>query len=306
MILTVTLNPAVDHTLAIETLPTKGKVNRASWGGQFDAGGKGINVSQYLDTLGIETIATGLLGGFTGAFIETELVEEHFETAFGAVAEPTRINTTVLAADGEYKFNERGPTATAEDVDRLIEQIREYTPDRVAIAGSLPPGLTAEAIDRIARAGEWQTSIDVGGNLLTELSGAYEICKPNREELAEAVGRDVESIEDAVAASRGLLEAGYERVVTSLGADGAVLVTDETALYAPAVETDVVDTVGAGDSLFAGVLSALDRGESDEDALATGVALASAVVTTAGTSAPTVDYDTLGESVTVHAISSDR
>lgn len=306
MILTVTLNPAVDHTLAIETLPQKGEVNRASWGGKFDAGGKGINVSQYLDALGVETIATGLLGGFTGAFIESELAEEGFETDFGEVTEPTRMNTTVLAADGEYKFNERGPTATAEDVDGLIDRIRAYMPDRVAVAGSLPPGLTAEAIDRIARAGEWQTSVDVGGNLLTELSATYETCKPNREELAAAVDHEVDSVEDAVTASRDLLEFGYERVVTSLGADGAVLVTDETVLYASAVETDVVDTVGAGDSLFAGVLSALDRGESDEDSLAVGVALASAVVTTAGTSSPTVDYDTLGESVTVHAISSER
>lgn len=289
MILTVTLNPAVDHTIRIEEQPHADTVHRASVGGRYDAGGKGINVSQYLAALDTETVATGLLGGFTGEYIRSVLAASPFETAFAEVAEPTRVNTTVLAPDGEYKFNEQGPTATAETIDELVAGIDELDPDRVAVAGSLPPGLGPESIDRIAAAGAWKTSVDVGGALLTSLSGRYETCKPNESELAEAVGREIETPTDAAEAARELLEYGYERVVTSLGPDGAILVTRETAIHAEALETEVVDTVGAGDSLFAGVLSGLDRGESEADALRSGIALASAVVATQGTSPPSRD-----------------
>ena len=103
MILTVTFNPAVDHTLRIADKPASGRVHRATAGGQFDAGGKGINVSQYLSALGSDTVATGLLGGFTGEYIRSVLSEEPFETIFVNLPSPTRINTTVHAADGEYK-----------------------------------------------------------------------------------------------------------------------------------------------------------------------------------------------------------
>ncbi|MFB6189044.1 MAG: 1-phosphofructokinase [Halapricum sp.] len=303
MILTITLNPAVDHTLAVDVTPRPDIVNRATRGGQFDAGGKGINVSQFLAALDADTVAMGVLGGFTGEFIRTELSEEPFESVFVTVAEPTRVNTTVLAADGEYKFNERGPHVADSAVDELVSWISALSPDRVAVAGSLPPGLDAGTIDRLAQAGPWRTNVDVGGAMLTELAATYETCKPNREELAEAVGHPVESVEDAVEAARELLAMGYERVVTSLGADGAVLVTGETALYADAVETDVVDTVGAGDSLFAGVLAALDDGADEATALKRGIALAGLVVSQPGTTAPSIDDpDALGEEVTVRSV----
>jgi len=289
MILTVTLNPAVDHTIRIDEQPRSGTVHRAVESGQFDAGGKGINVSQYLSALGTDTVATGLLGGFTGEFIRSELAEESFESRFVELPALTRVNTTVLSDGGEYKFNENGPRATTEAVEGLIGTIADVDPDHVAVAGSIPPGLTPTAIDRIAEAGPWATSVDVGGETLTTLDAHYETCKPNREELAAAVDRPVGTVEAAAAAGRELLEHGYERVVTSLGPDGAVLVTRERTLFAEALETAVVDTVGAGDSLFAGVLAALNRGEADTDALRTGIAVASAVIATSGTSPPPLD-----------------
>lgn len=289
MILTVTFNPAVDHTLRIGESPRAGQIHRAIEGGQFDAGGKGINVSQYLAALDSDTVATGLLGGFTGEFIRSKLSNEPFETTFVDVPAPTRVNTTVLTADGEYKFNENGPQATESAVDELLQWIEALRPDRVAIAGSLPPGLGPDAIDRIARAGPWKTDVDVAGEMLIDLSAAYDTCKPNEEELAAAVGRQISDVDDAVTAARVLLSRGYERVVTSLGSEGAVLVTPDVSLYAEAIETDVVDTVGAGDSLFAGVLSALQRGLSEREALKTGIAVAGRVVATAGTSPPSFE-----------------
>jgi len=303
MILTVTFNPAVDHTIRIAESPQVGEVNRVVEGGRFDAGGKGINVSQYLAALGSDTVATGLLGGFTGEYIRSKLAEEPFETTFVDVPDPTRINTTVLTADGEYKFNENGPNATTTAVEELLQWIGALRPDRVAIAGSLPPGLGPDAIDRLARAGPWKTDVDVGGEMLTRLAADYDTCKPNEEELAAAVDSEIDGVDGAVAAARELLETGYERVVTSLGPDGAVLVTEDVSLSAEAVETDVVDTVGAGDSLFAGVLSALQRGQSEREALKTGIAVAGRVVATAGTSPPAFDdLQTLRDSVRVRSV----
>ncbi|MCU4718936.1 1-phosphofructokinase [Halapricum hydrolyticum] len=303
MILTVTFNPAVDHTLRIEESPQVGRVHRATEGGQFDAGGKGINVSQYLAALDSDTVATGLLGGFTGDFIRSKLSDEPFETTFVDVPAPTRVNTTILTADGEYKFNENGPKATEAAVDELLQWIEALRPNRVAVAGSLPPGIGPDAIDRIARAGPWKTDVDVGGKMLTNLAAAYDTCKPNEEELAAAVDREIADVDDAVMAARELLNRGYDRVVTSLGSEGAVLVTPDVSLYAEAVDTEVIDTVGAGDSLFAGVLSALERGLSEREALKTGIAVAGRVVATAGTSPPSFeDLESLRDEVDVRSV----
>lgn len=303
MILTVTFNPAVDHTVRVEETPQIGEVNRVVEGGRFDAGGKGINVSQYLAALGSDTVATGLLGGFTGEYIRSELAGEPFETTFVDVPAPTRVNTTVLTADGEYKFNENGPKATEAAVDELLQWVETLRPNRVAVAGSLPPGIGPDAIDRIARAGPWKTDVDVGGEMLTRLAADYDTCKPNEEELAAAVGSAIDGVDEAVTAARELLDAGYKRVVTSLGSDGAVLVTEDVSLYAEAVETEVIDTVGAGDSLFAGVLSALERGLNERDALKAGIAVAGRVVATAGTSPPPFDdLQALRESVHVRSV----
>lgn len=288
MILTVTYNPAVDQTMAFDEPLVPETVNRAT-GAQFDAGGKGINVSQFLAAMGTETVATGLLGGFTGEFVTEQLQAAGIETAFVATDEPTRLNTTALADGTEYKLNQSGPSVDTAVVDELLDRISECDPDRVLVGGSLPPGLDTDAIDRIADAGSWETTADVAGDLLAALDGEYALCKPNREELAAATGCVVETIEDCVAAASALREQGFERVVASLGADGAVLVGPDGAVYAEPLDVAVVDTVGAGDALLSGLLATLERGEGDERALATGVAVAARVVARAGTGVSSLD-----------------
>ena len=292
MILTVTYNPAVDQTMTFEKPLAPETVNRAT-DARFDAGGKGINVSQFLAGMDTETVATGLLGGFTGDFVTDQLQAAGIETAFVATDEPTRLNTTALADGTEYKLNQSGPAVDIAVVDELLDRIADCDPERVLVGGSLPPGLDTGAIDRIAAAGSWETTVDVTGDLLRALDGEYALCKPNREELAAATERSVETVEDCVAAASALREQGFERVVASLGADGAVLVGPNGAVYADPLDVDVVDTVGAGDALLSGVLAALERGDGDELALATGVAVASRVVAQAGTGVP--DLDTVFE-----------
>jgi len=292
VILTVTVNPAVDQTMTFGESLTPGAVSRAT-DARFDAGGKGINVSQYLAALDASTVATGLLGGFTGTFIRDSLAESGVATDFVDIDEPTRMNTTALAAGEEYKLTQNGPEVDRSVVEGLAEVVSSPEPDRVLVGGSLPPGLDPNAIDRIATAGEWRTAVDVGGDVLSALSGSYDLAKPNREELAAATGADVGTVAECADAARQLRESGFERVVASLGGEGALLAGPDGVVFAGALDVDVVDTVGAGDAMLSGVLAALDRGESDEAALRNGVAVASRVVQRAGTSVP--DFEGLDE-----------
>ncbi|WP_135819820.1 1-phosphofructokinase [Halostella litorea] len=302
MILTVTLNPAVDHTVRIDELPASGSVARTD-DAQFDPGGKGINVSKYLVGLGADTLATGLVGDFLGDYIANSLDEEGIPRDFVDIDGSSRLNTTLLTDDAEYKINHDGPRVSRESVDDVVDTIERYDPSMVVIAGSRPPGLGPDAVDRIARAGPWRTAVDVGGETLAELSAAYAVCKPNREELAAATGRAVDSLEDCVAAARALREQGFDRVVASLGADGALVAGGEGVLHAAALNVDVVDTVGAGDALLSGFVDALERGRSDREALQAGVAVSSRVVAVTGTDVPRfADVQSDVESVSVSVV----
>ena len=288
MILTVTLNPAVDHTIQIDTKPEANTVVRTDTD-RFDAGGKGINVAQYLCALGVDTLATGLVGDFLGRYVEDELTADGIAHDLIEIEGRTRLNTTIVDPDAEYKINHTGPTVAANAVDDVIDVLAEYDPDRVLVAGSLPPGLTTHAIDRIAEAGPWRTAVDLGGEGLSELEATYSLCKPNRDELAAATGMAVDSIEACVAAADELRATGFEWVVTSLGGDGALLVGEREVLHAAALEVDVADTVGAGDAMLAGVLSALDAGADARAALSRGIAVAARMVSVSGTRLPAVD-----------------
>ncbi|QLC34957.1 hexose kinase (plasmid) [Halarchaeum sp. CBA1220] len=285
MILTVTPNPALDYTVELDDPLDVDTVVRTD-GATVDAGGKGINVSQYLRALDTETAATGFLGDPFGRVLEEQLAREGLDAAFVSVDESTRLNQTILAPEGEYKVNQAGPTVSAGAVEDLRSHVASVAPPTLVVGGSLPPGMTAADVDALAGDGDWDTVVDVGGETLAELEEEYALCKPNDEELAAATGMPTGTVEECIAAAEELRAMGFERVVASLGAEGAILVSEDGALHAAAVDAAVVDTVGAGDSLLSGVLAAYDDGADDATALATGVAVASRVVGVPGTSVP--------------------
>lgn len=285
MIQTITLNPAVDHTLQLGEELSSGTVARTN-AAQLDPGGKGINVSKYLVALDVETVATGYIGDFLGEFLRKELTAQNIPNDFVEITGRTRLNTTVLTPRSEFKINHDGPTIDDTAVESIVETLRKHRPQAIVIAGSLPPGTTPKTIDRIAEAGPWETVVDVDGDVMRELDAEYTLCKPNREELAASTDRRIESLEDAFSAARSLQRQGFERVVASLGADGAIMATPGSVLHAPALDVDVVDTVGAGDALLSGVLAERQRGGTDEAALRAGIAVASRVVSVSGTGVP--------------------
>ena len=291
MIATVTLNPAVDQTVRTDQPLSPEEVVRVE-DAQFDAGGKGINVSKYLTEMGTETVATGVVGGFLGRFVTERLASEGIESQFVDIDGTTRLNSTVLATEGEYKLNQRGPAVSDAEVGAIAERLSSLSPEIVVVAGSLPPGLDTDAIDRLARAGPWETVVDVDGPLLRALDTDYAWCKPNVPELEAATGRTITDLDSAIAAAEALREKGFDRVLASLGADGAVLVSADDVVHEPAIDCEVVDTVGAGDALLSGVLAAIDAGADDADALHTGVVAATAAVSTPGTNTPTLPEPT--------------
>ncbi|WP_310926637.1 1-phosphofructokinase [Halogeometricum luteum] len=303
-VLTVTMNPAVDHTVTVDEPLRTGAVARTD-DAKFDAGGKGINVSKYLTALDVDAPATGFLGGPFGRMIRERLDADGVPNDFVAIGDRTRLNTTVLGPEGEYKINHNGPTVDGGEISDLVGRVRERDPDRLVVAGSLPKGVGTDAVDELAAAGDWETAVDTGGASLTELDAEYLVCKPNREELAVATDMPVETTADCAAAAQSLRERGFRFVVASLGPDGALLAAESGTYHAAAVPVDVVDTVGAGDALLSGFLAGLARGEDERTALRTGVTVAARVVGASGTSVP--DFDAVFDDrrdVTVSALGS--
>jgi 1-phosphofructokinase len=299
MIITVTLNPAVDHTIQLESMPAPDTVVRTDTA-QFDAGGKGINVSQYLQHLDAETVATGFVGDFLGQYIQRQLRTDRIESDFIEIDGQTRLNTTILDSEAEYKINHNGPTVDKTAVRDVVDVIRQYDPSMVLIGGSLPPGLDYHAIDRIAEAGPWQTSVDVGGEMLRQLEATYALCKPNRTELEAATGATVDSLDDCIEAAQLLQKSGFDSVVTSLGSDGALVVSDDEVLHAAALDVPVADTVGAGDAMLSGFLFELSRGNDARTALRRGIAVASKIVSVPGTQMPDADdLDAIAQQVDI-------
>ncbi|MDS0284170.1 1-phosphofructokinase [Haloarcula onubensis] len=303
MLLTVTFNPAVDQTLQFDEPMVADRVLRAE-SARFDAAGKGVNVAQFLTGMGEDAVATGVLGGFTGQFIRQRLTDAGVSTAFVESGGTTRLNTTAVADGSEFKLNHDGPPVDGETVAAIVDTVRERAPDTVVVSGSLPPGVTTDAVDAVAAAGDWDTVVDMDGGALRALDERFSLCKPNREELARATDAGLSTVEGCARAAASFRANGFDRVLASLGADGVVLATASTALHAAALDVDVVDTVGAGDALLSGALAAWADGEDDATALRTGVAAATLLVGQAGTSPPAFDaLDELRDRVSVRELS---
>jgi len=317
MILTVTPNPAVDQVIELDEPLEADSVQRGS-GTRFDSGGNGVNVSQFVSVMGGETLATGVIGGFTGYFIRRDLEDFDVPTAFADTdSGPTRLNTTILAPPGEavgtstreagidpdrklrYQLKQPGPSVTDEHLDEIVETLQSNDPETVYIGGSLPPGMNPPDVDRIAAAGDWETAVDTHGDVLQELAGTYDYVRSNSRHLEEATGIEIDSINACEEAAIKLQGEGFRRVVASMGDEGAMIVGEEVTLYAPAPDVNVVDEVAAGDALLAGILWGHQQGWDDMKALQAGVAAARKVITVSGTSIREIDLETAMSEVRV-------
>ncbi|MGW7378767.1 1-phosphofructokinase [Streptomyces sp. NPDC054794] len=308
MILTVTPNPSLDRTYEVPALE-RGEVIRAS-GERMDPGGKGVNVSRAVAAAGRRTVAVLPLGGAPGALVADLLDAQGIEVVPVPVAGATRSNIALAEADGVLtKINAPGPALSAAEQELLLETVRAQSDDAnwIACCGSLPRGLApawyADVVAR-AHADGARIAVDTSGPALLEaLCEHPDVVKPNAEELAEAVGRPLATVGDAVKAAEELRELGARAVLASLGADGQLLV-DGTGTWFGSARVDVVrSNVGAGDSSLAGFLIA---GGSGPEALASAVAHGAAAVRLPGSEMPAPgDLDPAAVTVT-SAIPTDR
>ena len=288
MIVTLTLNPSLDRTIEVDRL-VRGTMTRAT-SARLDPGGKGVNVSRALLANQVPSVAVVTVGGADGDQLVRLLKADGIPFRAVPVSGRTRSNVTIAEPDGVVtKLNEPGEPLSRRELDAAADAVlaETETASWVVACGSLPPGAPVDIYARMceffASAGV-RVAVDASGPaLLAAVEAGPALIKPNRDELAEAVGRPVDSIGDAIEAARELCDRGARSVLASLGADGAVLVESDGVVIGEAPIAEPRSTVGAGDSLLAGFLAAGARGSA---ALAEGLAWGAAAVSLAGSDMP--------------------
>lgn len=281
-VLTVTLNPALDLTVQLPALRL-GEVNRSD-NLQVHAAGKGLNVAQVLADLGHQLTVTGFLGEANAQPFEQLFAARGFADEFVRVAGETRSNIKLAEADGRITdINGPGLEVGAAQRDELLARLERMVPghELVVVAGSLPRGVEVpwfvELLQRLARLGA-RVALDTSGAALREgLALSPWLIKPNEEELAQARGLDPADAR-ALADEARRLNARIEHVVMSQGAAGVSWFSPAAAWHAQPPKVRVVSTVGAGDSLLAGMLHGLLAGWPAERTLTHATAIAAQAV----------------------------
>lgn len=296
-IFTITLNPAIDHTVRVAAL-VPGDVHRAE-GQQLEAGGKGVGVAAVLAALGQPVTACGWLGEDNDAVFRDAFAARGIDDGMLRLPGSTRTNIKIAdAARGDSTdINLPGLSLAPEALARAEAELLTSLAQRVQpgdwceLAGSLPPGADAAVWERIARALAARgahIAIDTGGAVLLQLlrhlgdpaRGTVvhvAFIKPNRAELEELAGRGLPEIADVAAAAQALCrDHGVRQLAVSLGGEGAVIATHDGCWQAAAPRVPVATTVGAGDALVAGTLAALAQGQAMPGAAIFGMACAAA------------------------------
>ncbi|MFW9267846.1 1-phosphofructokinase [Pseudomonas sp. NR3] len=286
-ILTLTLNPALDLTVELARLEP-GQVNRSD-AMHAHAAGKGVNVAQVLADLGHTLTVCGFLGEDNAQVFETLFIQRGFVDAFIRVPGETRSNIKLAEQDGRITdLNGPGPMVDEAAQQALLERLEQIAPghDAVVVAGSMPRGVSAQwlqaLIMRLKQLG-LNVALDTSGEALrVALAAGPWLIKPNTEELADALGCDVVTEVAQAQAAQRLHAQGVEHVVISHGADGVNWFSVGSALHASPPKVTVASTVGAGDSLLAGMLHGLLAAHAPEQTLRTATAIAAMAVTQIG------------------------
>ncbi|WP_031066740.1 1-phosphofructokinase family hexose kinase [Streptomyces sp. NRRL WC-3742] len=279
MILTVTLNAALDVTYRVDRLRPQAS-NRVRSVTER-AGGKGVNVSRVLHALGERTAVTGLAGGATGVLLRGELASAGLTDELVPISGESRRTTAVVdeSAGDTTVLLEPGPVVRPEEWDRILDRIDALLPGAMAVvfSGSLPQGVPADAyaeLVRLARSHGVPAVVDADGPALrAALAGMPTLVKPNADELAAVTG-----LSDPVAAAESLRGAGARSVVASLGAEGLIAVTAYGSWRARQPERLSGNPTGAGDAAVAALALGLVDGTPWPDRLAEAVALSAAAV----------------------------
>lgn len=285
MILTVTLNPAVDKTCQVTRL-VKGQVNRMTECKNL-AGGKGINVTKVLRQYKEEVNATGFLGGYNGMFISDELERIGAKSAFTKIARETRTNINIISEDGYVtEVLEPGPEISEQERINFLDQFYALVNESeiIVISGSMAPGIEedyyAKMIEICHQAGK-KVLVDTSGEPLKKAIEAKPyLIKPNKRELEYVAGKKLDSEEELLEAARELKDKGIELVVVTMGSKGLLCVSKEQTYRVVPPKVKTLNTVGSGDCAIAVLTIGIKNEEPFEEVLKKAVALSAANVTT--------------------------
>lgn len=276
MIYTVTLNPSIDYVIKVDNL-ANGQVNRVSEEHVYP-GGKGINVTRILKSLDNDNIALGFVSGFTGDYIVNSLKNLNLKSNFIKVKEGfTRINVKIKSNE-ETEINGQGPQISEEELNQFYGIIDKLVDgDILILSGSIPSCLDEKLYEKImerVNSKNIKVVVDATKNLLLNvLKYKPFLIKPNNHELAEMFDVELKSTEDVIFYARKLKEMGAQNVLISMGGDGALLVSENDEVFISSVaKGEVVNSVGAGDSMVAGFVSGYLKTNSYEEALRLGAA----------------------------------
>lgn len=258
--ITVTLNPAIDRTVAIPNF-TAGAVNRVGRERE-NPGGKGVNVASMLADYGLRVAVTGFLGRENAAPFEAlfkrSKIADHFVRIAGHTRTGIKITDPILRQTTDINFP--GPGLAPGDLDRLHERLAKLDGKWFVIAGSLPPGVDSttcrDIITKLKARGR-KVILDTSGEALRMgIEAIPNAIKPNIHELEDLVGGRLQSEASVISAARELVAKGIELVAISMGNDGACFVTGESVIIARPPDIEVTSTVGAGDAMVAGIVAA--------------------------------------------------
>lgn len=309
MIVTVTMNPAIDKTVEIDSLQAGG-LNRIQKV-EYDAGGKGINVSKTIRELGGGSVATGFLGGNTGKTIENVLNAKQIPNDFIWVEGETRTNTKVFEKNGNVtELNEPGPEITKEQIEALMGKLESLAGEDTLfiLAGSIPNGVEKTIYSDIIRLVHKKGAVvllDADGEVFRQsLEAGPDIIKPNRVELEEYAGMDYRASEsELLKLAESLMAKGIGTVAVSMGKSGAMLVKEDYQVKSPALPVKAHSTVGAGDAMVAALAYSWDQKLDHDATMRLCMATSAGAVTTIGTKPPTRELvDELQEQVIIERI----
>lgn len=284
MIYTITFNPALDYVVKLKNLQN-GKINRSEKE-YILPGGKGINVSIILKTLGIDSTTFGFISGFVGEEIEKKVKEYGIKTDFIRIENDiSRINVKITTPSEETAINSKGPFIDELYIQLLYKKIEKTKDgDILVLSGSIPKGLQTDIYQNICEKVEKKDVkiiVDTTGELLLKtLKYNPFLIKPNQDELGEIFNVKISNQDEAIEYAKKLKQKGAKNVLVSMGSMGSILLDENGYSYKmKALNTEkAINTVGAGDSMVAGFIAGYQIFHNYEKALQMGVAAATATV----------------------------
>ncbi|UEG52683.1 1-phosphofructokinase family hexose kinase [Mucilaginibacter daejeonensis] len=288
-IVTVTLSPVVDKSTKVDRIEPDQKL--ACDEPLFEPGGGGINVSRGLKRLNVNSIAVFPSGGLTGQLLQDLLKAEHINQVPILTEKMTRENFIVVNREvhEEYRFGMPAVELLPKEEREILSTIKKLVPKPkfMVVSGSMPPGASDDFIAKLARVckeDDIKLIVDTSGEALANAvnEGIY-LLKPNQKELSKLTGIEVKDKQSVEAAAQQIIDKGKcQVVVVSLGPDGAYVASRGYSEHIPAPDVEKRSTVGAGDSMVAGMVYALDKGWELKDVVRMGIACGSAATMNAG------------------------